>query len=116
VSDGPTIADDDLPARHHPIEYLPWLNIRAEVELFQLRPGQAYRLAEWAGGEVAVENGEHVVLIPGPPALTARLGDWVGTDGERHWIEPADGFNTRYWPVGRDPGWAHTCRQPWEQT
>jgi hypothetical protein len=111
--DGPTVDDDDLPFVHHPIEYLPWL-VPGEVQAFQLRPTLENRLAEWCGGETAVEEGRIVVLIPGPPALTVRQGDWVVYDGERYRVEPAGGFNTRYWPRGVDPGWSHRCYASWE--
>jgi hypothetical protein len=112
--DNPFIENDEQPHPHNPIQYLPWLDTRAEHAVFQLRPTLENRLAEWCGGTVAVENGQLVVQIPGSPPVTARLGDFVIHDGERYRVESPDGFNTRYWPVGRDPGWSHRCHQRWE--
>lgn len=104
MSDQPYVENDDMPYTHHPIEYLPWLNTDAEVEVFQLRPTQEYRLAEWIGGKVAFEDGEIVVAGPG---VTVRMGEYVIRNGDTIAVEPAEGFHTRYWPKGRDPRWPH---------
>ena len=114
MGDHPFVDDDGMPYPHHPIRNLPWLDTLVELKVFQLRAGLSYRLAEWTRGKVAVENGEQVVIIPGRPPVTARLGDYVLSDGERFWVESADGFNLRFWPVGRDPGWSHRCFMSWE--
>lgn len=111
MADDPFTPDDDLPARHNPIRNLPWLDTNTEYEVFQHRAGQSQRLAEWCGGEVAFAD-DLVVRVPNVGDV--HLGDFVLFDGERFWIERADGFFLRFWPVGRDPGWAHHCRMPWE--
>lgn len=116
MADDPHVPDDELPYRHNPIQYLPWLNTLVEVEVFQHRPGQSQRLAEWCGGEVAYEDGLVVRVPTEAGVVAAPLGDFVLSDGEKFWVErAADGFFTRYWPVGKDPGWSHTCKQSWEQ-
>jgi hypothetical protein len=114
VADSPYIDDDAMPFLHNPIRNLPWLDTKTAYETFQFRPTLENRLAEWAGGVVAVEDGQLIVRIPGAPPVTARLGDFVLTDGERFWVESPDGFNLRFWPVGRDPGWSHRCFMDWE--
>jgi hypothetical protein len=114
VTDDPHTPNDELPARHNPIRALPWLDTLTEVEVFQLRPTLHNRLAEWCGGEAAVENGEIVVRIPGSPQVVARLGDFVVFADGVFYVEPADGFFLKYWPVGRDPGWTHRCFMDWE--
>jgi hypothetical protein len=115
VADDPFTPDDDLPARHHPIRNLPWLDVTTEHEVFQHRAGQSARLAEWCGGEVAFVD-DLIVRVPTAPGVHAhaRLGDFVLFDGQRYWVEQADGFFQRFWPVGKDPGFAHHCRMPWE--
>ena len=115
MTDQPFVENDEMPFEHHPIQYLPWLDTRTRYEVFQHRPGQSQRLAEWCGGEVAFVD-ELIVRVPTEPGVHAHaaLGDFVVGDGEKFWVEPANGFNQRYWPVGRDPGWPHTCTQPWE--
>ena len=105
----PIIPDDDLPYVHNPIEYLPRRNPLVEVEMFQLRPELENRLAEWAGGRVAFEDGGLVVTIPGRPPITARLGDWVAYDGEKYWIESPDDFLLRFWPKAVEPDWPWRC-------
>lgn len=114
MTDSPFIDDGDLPYAHNPIEYLPRINPQVQVQMFQLRAGLAHRLAEWCGGEVAIEDAQHVVLVPGNPVLTVRQSDWLATDGTRYWIEPHEDYLTRLWPVGRDPGWSHRCLMDWE--
>lgn len=116
MADDPFTPDDDLPARHHPIRNLPWLDVTTEYEVFQHRAGQSARLAEWCGGTVAFTT-DLVVLVPHPElaeAQEARLGDFVVGNGDRFWVESADGFFQRFWPVGKDPGFVHHCRMPWE--
>lgn len=113
MTDSPFIDDDDLPFAHNPVRNLPWLDTMTEVTVFQYRPTLENRLAEWCGGTVAVdENAQLVVRLPGGDV--AHLSDFVVFDGENYRVEPADGFNHRYWPVGRDPGWTHRCFMKWE--
>jgi hypothetical protein len=114
VADDPFVSDEEMPYRHNPIRNLPWLDTKTELEVFQHRAGQSIRLAEWCEGEVAFTD-QLVVRVPGTPPSIARLGDFVVTDGERYWVEPADGFFLRYWPTGRDPGWSHRCYMNWEE-
>jgi len=116
VADDPFVPDDQMPFRHNPIVNLPWRDVKTEYEVFQHRAGQSERLAEWCGGEVAFVDGL-VVRVPTQPGVHAHahLGDFVIGNGDRFWVEPGDGFFQRYWPVGRDPGWAHHCRMPWEE-
>lgn len=118
MADDPFVPDEQLPFRHNPIVNLPWIDVKTEYEVFQHRAGQSERLAEWCGGKVAFTD-QLVVLVPDPggdPAIVvpAKLGDFVVGNGDRFWVEPADGFFQRYWPVGRDPGYAHRCYMPWE--
>lgn len=115
MSDSPFIDDDDMPFAHNPVRNLPWLDTMTEVTAFQFRPTLENRLAEWCGGVVAILDGQLVVHIPGDPPTTAHLSDFVVFDGENYRVEPADGFNHRYWPVGRDPGWQHRCFMKWEE-
>jgi hypothetical protein len=116
MADLPFVEDDAMPFQHHPIRALPWLDTKTAYGVFQFRPTLEHRLAEWCDGTVAVEDGALVVQILGPPPVTARLGDFVLTDGERFWVESPDGFNLRFWPVGRDPGWSHRCFMNWEES
>ena len=117
MADDPYVPDEQMPYRHNPVQMLPWLDTRIEVEVFQHRPTQSERLAEWCGGEVKFTT-ELVVRVPtadGP--VDAPLGDFVVSDGEHFRVErAADGFFLKYWPVGRDPGWSHRCYQSWEQS
>lgn len=113
----PHVPDEDMPAVHNPIRQLPWLDTLTEVEVFQHRPGQSQRLAEWCGGSVSFTD-RLVVLVPDaadPNVLNpAQLGDFVVlVDGVFH-VEQPDGFNQRFWPAGRDPGWSHRCFMDWE--
>ena len=119
MTDSPYIDDADQPYTHNPIRNLPWIDTKTEVTVFQYRPTLENQLAEFCGGTVAVVDGQLVVLVPDPGGdenirLRAHLGDYVVTDGEKFWVEAADGFNQRYWPVGRDPGWSHRCYMDWE--
>lgn len=118
MADDPFVPDEEMPYRHNPIVNLPWLDTKTEYEVFQHRAGQSQRLAEWCGGEVSF-IGAIVVLVPHPelePMQVAQLGDFVIGNGDRFWVEPADAFHQRYWPVGKDPGWAHRCTMPWEES
>lgn len=112
MTDSPFIDDDDQPFTHNPIRHLPWLDTRTEVHVFQYRPTLERRLAEWCGGKVAVRDAQLVVEIPGGDV--AHLSDYVVLQDDEYRVEPADGFNHRYWPVGRDPGWTHRCFMEWE--
>jgi hypothetical protein len=116
VTDSPFVEDDDQPFTHNPIRALPWLDTRVEVEVFQLRPTLEHRLAEWCDGEVIVDGTQLAVRIPGRVPKVARLGDFVVLDGEEFVVVPPDGFNLRFWPVGRDTGWSHRCFMNWEAT
>lgn len=110
-----SVGDAEMPYAHNPIVYLPRINEHVEVWIFQFRAGLADRLVEWSGGELSyTADGAPLITIPGAPPVVAGLGDYVATDGARFWVEQADGFNTRYWPVGRDPQWDHVCRYYWE--
>lgn len=114
MTDSPFIEDDEQPYPHHPILYLPRLNPRAESELFRFDEGQAYRLAEWCGGEVAVENAAQVVLTGGTPPTTARVGDWVlqvyGDDGPPWYVTVSpELYRMAWWPKGHAPDWPWRC-------
>jgi hypothetical protein len=72
------------------------------VEVFQLRPGDEARLAEWVGGGyVALINGGPAVLLPGNVGVVG-LGDFALRRGEDLWAERADGFFQRYTPAAED--------------
>lgn len=109
----PNLVSEDFPFVHNPIEHLPWLDDTKEAQVFQNRPLTAEALAEWCGGYTAIEDGQRVVHVPG--GLVAHLSDFVVYEDAEYRIEPADGFNGRYWPVGRDPGWTHRCYMEWEE-
>lgn len=117
MTDSPYIEDGDMPFTHNPIRALPWIDTKVECEVFQHRAGQSQRLAEWCGGEVAFID-ELVVRVPTAPGVHghARVGDFVVRTGEEYRVEPPEGFNLRFWPVGRDPGWSHRCFMDWEAT
>ena len=104
----PDLGSDDFPHVHNPIDYLPWLDSGVEVQVFQLRPTLESRLAEWCGGEV-VPDPQVGLTVRVPGAGIARLGDFVLFDGTAFSITSSDGFNQRFWPVGRDPGFSFTC-------
>lgn len=106
----PNLGPFDFPFPHNPIENLPWLDDTTEVQVFQLRVLLQDRLAEWCGGEVAIEDGWYVVRVPG--GLTVHNGEYLVKHADGGYsVEPADGFTHRYWPVGRDPGWSFVCYQ-----
>lgn len=114
MADSPHVEDNDQPFVHNPIRALPWIDSKTEVAVFQHRPGQSTRLAEWCGGEVAFTD-RIVVRVPTEGgSVDAELGDFVVQQGDRFSVEPADGFNLRFWPKGRDPGWSHRCYMDWE--
>lgn len=118
MTDDPWVPDEEMPYRHNPIRSLPWIDSKTEVEVFQHRPGQSQRLAEWCGGSVSFTN-QLVVLVPDATEENvlnpARLGDFVVlADGVFHVERAEDGFFQKYWPVGRDPGWTHRCFMSWE--
>jgi hypothetical protein len=117
VTDSPFVDNDDMPYVHNPIQQLPWLDTRVQVEVFQHRAGLSNRLAEWCGGSVGFTD-RLVVLVPDaedPNVLNpAGLGDFVVLADGAFRVESPDGFNQRFWPVGRDPGWSHRCFMDWE--
>lgn len=114
MTDSPFVENDDMPFVHNPIRALPWLDTKTEVEVFQLRPTLENRLAEWCGGEVIVVDAGLAVRVPGTPSQTAHLGDFVVLADGEFTVESPDGFNLRFWPKGRDPGWSHRCFMNWE--
>lgn len=113
----PFVEDAELPYPHQPIIQLPRINPLVHRGAFQYREGNEARCAEWCGGVVWHTEDGPLVQVPtteGP--VLARLGDWVLTDGgEVFWVEPAEGFHERWWPLGRTPDWEWRCYQPWEQ-
>lgn len=106
----------DQPITYHPVEYLPRLVTHVEFQGFQHLPGRSQELAGWCGGAIVTEGDRTAVSLD---EVLAYLGDWILSDGERFWVEPADGaggsFVQRYWPKGVDPGWEWRCYRNGEE-
>lgn len=112
----PFVEDGELPYPHQPIVQLPRINTLVHRDAFQYREGLQARCAEWCGGVVwHTESGPLIQVPVEGEMVLARVGDWIMSDaGERFWVEPDEGFNERWWPLGRAPDWAWRCYQPFE--